>query len=550
MDNGSAANSVTRPYNTMQGLWFASIGLAFLQIAIASMRFTAMQGIYPLELELFIRHVLSTVAMTAVAVYLIKSHRDVFCSHVPALGAILSVVFCVCIIFSYSVGELAGTITTVAEIIEEAVSALLLVLWACALIPHGFKKIICVIGFAACAFGLLQLSLCWLQYVPHLVFVATMPLASAGCLALFARQTPQTGSNTEIVCLARYPYLRPLTPLNRIAVLVSIFCLTFLAGYIIYAALESQESMTGSPFAEISMGIGNILGGIFILVLANHLEYRSLVGAVLFISMAACALTFYFMSALQTTTLLAGVFLAISSFIMRPAAILLFVYVFSASERSTHMLVAGFCIALGAKYFARCFSGAFMVFDSASMTAYGIAAGISIILTALCWPALMRGTTIDAAPGAAFVNGADALPHLESAVARLREQEELPKPLPEEDALPLTQKTEAIRIELLEPAPLQTAENILPDDEPHVTPFRSAIDTLAQEALLTQQERNVLFMLAQGRNAKSIADTMVLSSNTVRTHMRNVYAKVNVHSQQELIELVDARVASIRDSEI
>jgi DNA-binding CsgD family transcriptional regulator len=31
-----------------------------------------------------------------------------------------------------------------------------------------------------------------------------------------------------------------------------------------------------------------------------------------------------------------------------------------------------------------------------------------------------------------------------------------------------------------------------------------------------------------------------VSRNTVKTHVRNVYSKLDVHSQQELIDLVEA----------
>ncbi|MEA5021146.1 MAG: LuxR C-terminal-related transcriptional regulator [Gordonibacter sp.] len=36
-----------------------------------------------------------------------------------------------------------------------------------------------------------------------------------------------------------------------------------------------------------------------------------------------------------------------------------------------------------------------------------------------------------------------------------------------------------------------------------------------------------------------IAHTLVLSISTVRTHVRNIYRKVNVSSQEELLALID-----------
>ncbi len=38
-----------------------------------------------------------------------------------------------------------------------------------------------------------------------------------------------------------------------------------------------------------------------------------------------------------------------------------------------------------------------------------------------------------------------------------------------------------------------------------------------------------------------IARTLVLSISTVRTHVRNIYRKINVSSQEELLALIDAQ---------
>ena len=79
-------------------------------------------------------------------------------------------------------------------------------------------------------------------------------------------------------------------------------------------------------------------------------------------------------------------------------------------------------------------------------------------------------------------------------------------------------------------------------------PFHQAIQSLSVQHMLTAQESNVLAQLAQGLNAKSISEAMTLSTNTIRSHMRNVYAKLGVHSQQELINLVNAYVEDIKNN--
>ena len=48
-------------------------------------------------------------------------------------------------------------------------------------------------------------------------------------------------------------------------------------------------------------------------------------------------------------------------------------------------------------------------------------------------------------------------------------------------------------------------------------------------------------MLARGHNGYHIRDELALSYNTVKTHVKRIYRKLDVHSQQELIDLVESR---------
>jgi DNA-binding NarL/FixJ family response regulator len=47
---------------------------------------------------------------------------------------------------------------------------------------------------------------------------------------------------------------------------------------------------------------------------------------------------------------------------------------------------------------------------------------------------------------------------------------------------------------------------------------------------LTNREQSVLRLMAQGRGMKGIADELNLSYHTVDSHLRNIYAKLHVHS--------------------
>ncbi len=57
-------------------------------------------------------------------------------------------------------------------------------------------------------------------------------------------------------------------------------------------------------------------------------------------------------------------------------------------------------------------------------------------------------------------------------------------------------------------------------------------------AQLTERESEIASLLLKGRTYKMIAGELFLSENTVKTHIRNIYAKYNIQSKTELIHLL------------
>lgn len=72
-----------------------------------------------------------------------------------------------------------------------------------------------------------------------------------------------------------------------------------------------------------------------------------------------------------------------------------------------------------------------------------------------------------------------------------------------------------------------------------VDALAQACKTAAAVYALTPREAEALELLAHGRNTAAIQERMVVSRSTAKTHVRNVYAKLDVHSQQDLINLVE-----------
>ncbi|BAK45373.1 helix-turn-helix transcriptional regulator [Eggerthella sp. YY7918] len=76
-------------------------------------------------------------------------------------------------------------------------------------------------------------------------------------------------------------------------------------------------------------------------------------------------------------------------------------------------------------------------------------------------------------------------------------------------------------------------------DETDFSWFDQACDEVIDTFGLTPRESDVLRLLARGRTSPVIQEKLFLSHNTVKTHVRHIYAKLDIHSQQELINIIE-----------
>ena len=73
-----------------------------------------------------------------------------------------------------------------------------------------------------------------------------------------------------------------------------------------------------------------------------------------------------------------------------------------------------------------------------------------------------------------------------------------------------------------------------------------AVDRIASQAQLmreafrlTARETEIMELIARGNTVARIAEMLVVSENTVRTHSKRIYTKLDIHKKQELIDLID-----------
>ena len=78
--------------------------------------------------------------------------------------------------------------------------------------------------------------------------------------------------------------------------------------------------------------------------------------------------------------------------------------------------------------------------------------------------------------------------------------------------------------------------------------FDAGCNAVAAMGGLTAREKNVFVLLAKGNNNKAIAEKLGISPATAKTHIKHIYSKLGVHSQQELIDMVEQNGRQARGS--
>ena len=102
-------------------------------------------------------------------------------------------------------------------------------------------------------------------------------------------------------------------------------------------------------------------------------------------------------------------------------------------------------------------------------------------------------------------------------------------------------KSDSIPLEPEEVEAPRPQETSLTDGgDQDVESYEDRARELGERYRLTQREQAILLPLARGRSAAYIADELGLATSTVRSYMKSLYAKLGIHSKQDLIDLFPA----------
>lgn len=88
---------------------------------------------------------------------------------------------------------------------------------------------------------------------------------------------------------------------------------------------------------------------------------------------------------------------------------------------------------------------------------------------------------------------------------------------------------------------LARALSIMPTDRKQR--FQDRCRAVIERYGLTEREGEIMIMFAKGRNLPYVQEELCLSKSTVSTHRQHIYQKLDVHSAQEMIDLIQEEKA-------
>lgn len=468
------------------GVLTAAMGLACALVSMGGMRLNMLDGIYPVELSLVLRHLFGGIAaLLVVYAYSRSSSPFVLSKSLSRFGAI-SVLFAVSLLFRYSASLLTTTSPTLVmagKLFEEFFGVLLIIAWAERILPYGFKASATCFGMAVTAFAAIQILLAFFQRVPSMFALAMLPLISAIFFKVHLGARPLAEGQAALEAAATVenaPWPVDLKkPSSMLLYYGIIFVFIFICGQLLRPSLDLQQQ---NMSCQLSIALGNALAGLFVLTTVGQLgQVKSqprLVFSMLFLSLfALMALALALQGYLNAVSL--AVYLAISSIGIQLTTALVWTGAFAALRKPwtpAMMIALGYACNLLSRVVSS--SNMLLAQISPSWPMGLLTVFMLVVVFGLCVLFIMR--TWD--PKA--------------------------KPADSQDS-----------------------------------PLSRTLVAMGEDFGLTNQESRVLAMCARGMNARAISEEMTVSLNTTKSHMRMLYAKLDVHSQRELIDLVNQRVA-------
>ena len=390
---------------------------------------------------------------------------------------------------------------------------ILLLCWAETLMLLSARQAASIVALALIILGLVNALSSVIDAGSIGVVIAMLPFLSLVCLYWFRDHatimsdelggadagSPTVSRFDRSLIPGRHPADRAIAALNFLLPLL-LFPVVF--GFIHYAWIPSQDSGTASMLIQLSAALGSSLGGALLyaltaafwgrrkLALYNMFTLAFLLLAFALVGFSAGIAPYPYVMLLNIAQKITFFFIWIMPFLIP-------------CKRSP---LTVWCLALGLYQIGKAASNiAMTTLDGQGYALFAVAAIVVALTANILGIVLDQGTREwDGPLGAGALAGA---------------------------------AEEAVGPTVEGPAGGQAAETGAACSDPE-RQTECVCAALAQRYHLSRREEDVLRLLAQGAVACDVAEALVISNSTAKTHMRNLYAKMGVHSQTELVLLI------------
>ena len=449
--------------------------------------------------------------------------------------------------------------------------------WLQRCMPFGKSFVIESFGMAAVTLGCLSILTIVLEHSVALVLVTLLPLAGAALLCAmepaeacggvtdaFAENGPQehagnrnAGNDQDS---ARWSALRAMGSLahhdsenaestslgklvrNALVRLVPFFCYALLFGSVHFSWLAHQDEASVGVWVQLGASVGTILCGLAALAL-SHIRWGRA-----FENIAHLLLTVFAIVALWLSTFLTSKYVFAYLVLLNIAQKLTFML----------MLVFGFPFARTSPQRTSIWSVAYLSFFAGTCVSSLLGACTVTVLNIVCAGALAILLLVDIAGIAALysmepyedsdrmadVGTEDVAPN-RAGIAGFTSGETGAGPSGTDgthlnvegtNGGMLADGTSSLR-SMDSGSATSRHEAQQPSNTFDQLPYTCHL--IAVEYDLTRREEEILQLLVRGRTASRIAETLCITTATTRTHLRNIYAKLGVHSQQDILDMYE-----------
>lgn len=452
--------------------------------------------------------------------------------------------------------------TVVAKIVQAVAPIVLLACWVECLAPYRARQAAVIYAMAVIALGLLNVVTSFFRDAAAHAVVSLLPVISAACLYWFKDHSNSFDSargDRLANALAMQSFDRSLskgggssrTLLSFLLSFVLPMALfTFAFGNVHYSWVPAQDGSLVSFSIQLAAGLGTMLGGAILLVLVGFFWGRRKMELYPLMALPILLCALYLTAVLEAE--LSFVYVVPLNIAQKIVLFLVLMAPFLAPSPLSPL--SGLCLAFAFYYLGKTSTSFAHSISSSFANSILVIIAISGVLVSLIAAMLInKGTPADQADAlkASFEDelGPDSSTRLSSASSGEEVSRGLPLCVEGEGFAGQDGSFVRLADEHAAADAEAEGERRYEADSGKSESMRrlKACEMVATEFRLTRREEEVLQLLSEGMNAQSVAETLVVSVSTAKSHMRNIYSKMGIHTQNELIIMVHRAMESDGD---